>query len=101
MPRASDTGLKAEGAQLYLTAMEDSFFVRDVVGIVVTEALLTMRRSWGVICKYAAVSEHSGLANRTWVWFWKYKRGCVDTSWPPESSMHLARGTYWLSELVF
>lgn len=64
-------------------------------------SLLTMRRSWGVICKYAAVNEHSGLACRTWVWFCKYKQGCVDTSWPPESSMHLARGTYWLSEHGF
>ena len=94
-------GMKAEEAPFYLLATEDSFCVRAAVGIVVMEVFLPIWRSWNLICKCAAVSEHSGLASRTWVWFCEYKHGCVDTSQPAESSMHPARGTYWLSKQGF
>lgn len=32
-------------------------------------------------------------------WFEKCRNYCVDTSWPPESSMHPTRGAYWISSL--
>lgn len=38
-------GMKAEGVPLCLVALEDSFFVRGAVGIVVTEVFLPILRS--------------------------------------------------------
>lgn len=43
--------------------------------------------------------ECAGLASESWIWFGKCRNYCVDTSWPPESSMHPTRGAYWLSSL--
>lgn len=81
-------------ALFYLADMKDSFFIGNTMGIVETYVFLPIMRTWHLICKYTVVSEHSGLANQSWVWFWECKTCCVDTSWPPESSMHPARGTF-------
>lgn len=83
---------------LYLADMEDSFFIGNTMGIVETDVFPPIMRAWNLIWKNTAVSEHSGLARKSWVWFWKCKNCCFDASWPPESSMHPARGTYWISK---
>lgn len=89
-----DMDMKTKRYLFYMADIKYSFFIGNTMKIVKTDVFLLIMRTWHLICKYTVVFEHSGLAGQPWVSFWECKTCCVDTSWPPESSMHPARGTF-------
>lgn len=70
MSSDSDTGTQSEKAPILSGRYtEESFSVGKTMGRTETDVFLPIIRAWKLLCKDVAVSEHSVLASRSWVWF--------------------------------